>query len=162
MSDVDALVPLIGEREVAVTTLRIPHPYTEVDARDFIGSVVSGDDVRLAIEIREGQKLCGSVGLKVESADEHAELGYWIGIPFWGQGYATEAAGALLEYGFEMLKLNRIFAHHFKNNPASGRVLEKIGMRHEGEMREHIKKWGKFVDLEIYGVLRSEWTKKKT
>ena len=88
---------------------------------------------------------------------DHAELGYWIGVPYWGAGYATEGARAVMQFGFETLSLNRIFASHFSRNPASGRVLQKIGMRYEGTLRRHLKKWDEYIDLECYGVLRSEF-----
>ena len=70
--------------------------------------------------------------------------------------YATEAAQAVVRYGFMELKLNRIFASHFKENRASQRVLTKLGMRREGCMRQHVIKWGQFVDLELYSILREE------
>ena len=88
---------------------------------------------------------------------DSAELGYWIGVPYWGNGYATEAAREMLDYGFETLKLNRIFASHFKPNAASGRILRKLGMLHEGCQREHIRKWDQFIDSELYGMLRRDW-----
>ena len=66
-------------------------------------------------------------------------------------------AHAVLKYGFEVLNLNKIHAHHFKRNPASGKIMQKIGMKHEGCLRQHIKKWGKFEDLEVYGILREEF-----
>ncbi|HEY4902533.1 MAG TPA: GNAT family protein [Candidatus Sulfotelmatobacter sp.] len=156
-SDIAELVPLIGAREVAVFTLRIPHPYTEQDARDFIAMTRNDDEVRLGITLRTDGRLCGGVGLRPELQHQRAELGYWIGVPYWGNGYATEAARAMLHYGFETLKLNRIEATHVKQNSASGRILVKLGMRHEGCLREHVCKWGEFVDLECYGMLRREW-----
>ena len=96
------------------------------------------------------------MGLHPEMPHRHAELGYWIGVPYWGNGYATEAAKAVVRYGFEQIKLNRIFAHHFKHNPASGKVLRNIGMKYEGCMRQHVLKWGQFVDLELYSILHEE------
>ncbi len=159
-SDIPALVPLIGAREVAATTLRIPHPYAESLARDYIGRVqedlASGSCLRLAIILRLSDSLCGGVGLMIEPDHHRAELGYWIGVPYWGNGYATEAATAVVKYGFETLGLHRIFAGHFANNPASARVLKKIGMRHEGCQRAHILKWGEFLDLEMYAMLASD------
>jgi RimJ/RimL family protein N-acetyltransferase len=155
-ADIPELVPLIGAREVAATTLRIPHPYEEKHARAFLASVAKENELRLAIRLRSDGRLCGGVGLHPETPHHHAELGYWIGVPYWGNGYATEAAKAVVRYGFEHLKLNRIFAHHFKHNPASGKVLRKIGMKHEGCMRQHVLKWGQFVDLELYSILRQE------
>jgi len=161
LADVPALVPLIGAREVAATTLRIPHPYTEELAREFIALTekdqASGRCVRFGLFLRGGGALCGGVGLQIEPEHRRAELGYWIGVPHWGHGYATEAAMEALKYGFETLELHRIFASHFAGNNASGKVLQKIGMRPEGCLRAHILKWGKFLDLEMYGMLAADW-----
>src|SRR5271167_2199772 len=160
VSDIPALVPLIGAREVAATTLRIPHPYTEEHARDFIVSaredLANGKCLRLGIILRKSETLCGGIGLMIEAEHRRAELGYWIGVPYWGNGYATEAARAVVKYGFGTLGLHRIFASHFANNPASARVLRRIGMRHEGSLRAHVLKLGEFLDLEMYGVLASD------
>ena len=160
-ADIPALVPLIGAREVAATTLRIPHPYTEAIAREFIALAekdeASGSCVRCGIILRESGALCGGVGLQIESDHRRAELGYWIGVPYWGNGYATEAAMAMVQYGFEARALQRIFASHFSRNGASGRVLRKIGMRHEGCLRGHILKWGAFLDLDMYGMMAEDW-----
>jgi ribosomal-protein-alanine N-acetyltransferase len=159
-SDVPALVPLIGAREVAATTLRIPHPYTESDGREFIArteeDLLSGSELRMAIILRQNDALCGGVGLRIDADHRRAELGYWIGVPYWGNGYATEAAAALVKYGFSTLGLHRIFASHVTKNTASARVLRKIGMRYEGCHRGHILKWGEFLDLEMYGMLASD------
>jgi [ribosomal protein S5]-alanine N-acetyltransferase len=157
VADIPTLVPLIGAREVAATTLRIPHPYSEADARDFIAAtkedLSTGNELRLAVIVRESGSLCGGVGLRIEADHRRAELGYWIGVPYWGKGYATEAATAMVNYGFDTLGLHRIFAGHVANNLASARVLKKIGMRHEGSQGGHILKWGEFLDLELYGIL---------
>jgi ribosomal-protein-alanine N-acetyltransferase len=155
-ADIPELVPLIGAREVAATTLRIPHPYEEKHAREFLASIAKENELRLSIRQRSDGRLFGGVGLHPEMPHRHAELGYWIGVPYWGNGYATEAAQAIVRYGFEQIKLNRIFAHHFKHNPASGKVLRKLGMKYEGCMRQHVLKWGQFVDLELYSILRDE------
>src|SRR5438445_3618407 len=160
LSDIPALMPLIGAREVAATTLRIPYPYTEADAQDFIAGtreeLLNGSGLRLGIVVRESGSLCGGVGLRIEADHRRAELGYWIGVPYWGKGYATEAARAMMQYGFEILQLHRIFASHFAKNFASARVLRKIGMRHEGSQPGHILKWGEFLDIEMYGMVASD------
>jgi ribosomal-protein-alanine N-acetyltransferase len=156
-SDIPELLPLIGAREVAATTLRIPHPYEEKHAREFLASIGKENELRLAIRLRSDGRLCGGVGLHPDKDHKRAELGYWIGVPYWGNGYATEAAQAAVRYGFETIGLNRIFASCYKHNPASGKVLQKIGMKYEGCMRQHVLKWGKFVDLELYSILRDEW-----
>jgi [ribosomal protein S5]-alanine N-acetyltransferase len=142
---------------VAAATLRIPHPYTEHDARQFLDGLGCTGEELFAITLRDGGRLCGGIGLKIAREHQHAELGYWIGVPYWGQGFATEAAREVLRHGFEDLGLRRVFASHFRHNPASGRVLLKLGMRHEGCQREHIRKWDLMVDSEFYGILRQEW-----
>jgi [ribosomal protein S5]-alanine N-acetyltransferase len=161
LADIQSMVRLAGAKEVAATTLRIPHPYAEDDARNFLAKAgedfLAGHSVSFAITISPGGEFCGAVGLQIAEPQLHAELGYWIGVPYWCRGYATEAAVAAVAFGFETLRLNRIYAHHSAGNLASGRVLEKIGMRHEGRSRQHIQKWGRFVDLENYGMLAEEF-----
>ncbi len=158
LEDVPALQRLINSREVALNTLRIPFPYPDGEAERWISThdESKGDHV-FAVTLRESAELIGTIGLHVNTDHGHAELGYWIGVPYWGRGYATEAAAAVMRFGFETLPLNRIFAIHFSRNPASGRVLQKIGMRHEGTLRQHLKKWDEYVDLEYYGILRSDF-----
>src|SRR5437660_5040702 len=157
--DIPALVTLAGAREVAATTLRIPHPYSEQDAREFLATcrddATLGPETRFAITLRSDGQLCGGAGFRLDPAHHHAELGYWLGVPFCAKGYATEPARAMIRYGFENLGLNRIYASYLSENVASGRVLRKIGMKREGLLRAHICKWDKFHDLEFYGMLRS-------
>ncbi|MCU1342536.1 MAG: acetyltransferase [Candidatus Acidoferrum typicum] len=159
--DVPAIVCLAGAREIAATTANIPHPYAEHDAQSFLAHSEEefrvGRSATFAVTISPRGDLCGAIGLVITPAHERAELGYWIGVPYWGQGFATEAAGAVITFGFETLRLNRIHASHFAGNTASQRVLEKIGMRHEGPSRQHIRKWNRFIDLENYGLLASEF-----
>ena len=148
---------LCSAREIAAATLAIPHPYPEGAAEAWIARHGNtADAVDLAIKRRDDGALVGAIGLQFERAHSRAELGYWIGVPYWGNGYATEAATAVLRGAFE-LGLNRVFAFHFTNNPASGRVLDKIGMTHEGTRRKHSLKWGEYLDSEAYAILRSEW-----
>jgi RimJ/RimL family protein N-acetyltransferase len=156
-ADIAELVPLIGTREVAATTLRIPHPYTEAHAREFFGMLQQADKIWLAITLLADGRQIGGVGLSLHEQHRNAELGYWLGAPYWGKGYATEAGREMLRYGFADLRLHRIFASHFQDNVSSGRVLQKLGMRHEGCQRQHICKWDRFLDSELYGILRQEW-----
>lgn len=160
--DVPTLVRLAGAREVAATTLQIPYPYSENDAVMFLAKAgedfLAGRSVIFAISIPPARELCGAVGLNIAPAHQHAELGYWIGVPFWGRGYVTEAAGAVVAFGFHNLGLRRIFAHHFAGNTASQRILEKIGMRHEGRFPQHIQKWNEFIDIENYGLLAEDFS----
>src|SRR5262245_56457007 len=164
-SDAPEIRRLAGAREVAATTLNIPHPYPEGAAEGWIArqaeAWAEGTDAGFAIFEREGESLVGGIGLRLVTGHRRGELGYWIAVPHWNRGYCTEAAHEMLRYGFEELALHRIYASHFANNPASGRVMEKIGMRHEGRRRGHVLKWGEFVDLEDYAVLAEEWRAKK-
>jgi [ribosomal protein S5]-alanine N-acetyltransferase len=155
--DIPELIRLIGAREIAATTLRIPHPYTQQDAEDQVRRSQGDEDaVRLGVWIEAPSTFIGGVGLRLELDHRRAELGYWIGVPYWGNGYATEAAGALLEYGFDELKLNRVYASHVPNNPASGKILRKVGMKREGYLRGHILKWGEYLDLVLYGMVKED------
>jgi [ribosomal protein S5]-alanine N-acetyltransferase len=100
----------------------------------------------------------GGVGLREFNAEHsHAEMECWIGVEWWGRGYATEAARTVLRFGFEEFGLNRIHAHHMVRNPASGCVLAKIGMRREGLLRQCVRKWGVFEDVILFAALRGEW-----
>ena len=163
--DFPSLVRLAGASEIASTTANIPHPYTEENAHSFLAhseeEFAAGRAATFAVTVSPSGELCGAVGLVVTTAHQRAELGYWIGIPYWGQGFATEAASAVIAFGFNTLRLNRIHASHFAGNTASQRVLEKIGMRHEGPARQHIRKWNRFIDLENYGLLEVEFRGQK-
>jgi RimJ/RimL family protein N-acetyltransferase len=100
--------------------------------------------------------LIGGIGLDICEEDEKGELGFWIDQSYWGKGVATEAAAALVKFGFEKLCLHKIVAFHMVRNPASGRVMEKLGMRKEGMLRDHVKKSDQFEDSVAYGILVSD------
>lgn len=161
LSDAADVRCLAGAREVASTTATIPHPYEDGMAEAWIGShqeaFEKGASVTFAITLRQNGALMGAISLGISRQHQRAEMGYWMGVPFWNRGYCTEAARAVVQYGFEALALERIFAHHFARNPASGRVMEKAGMTHEGCWRKHVKKWDTFEDLHAWGILKSEW-----
>jgi ribosomal-protein-alanine N-acetyltransferase len=159
--DAPELQRLAGHVEISRNTLTIPHPYPDGAAEQWIaaraGRFETSGDLQFAIVSRDSGVLAGSVGLVVNREHERGEIGYWIGVDFWGRGYAAEAAGAVVDYGFGVAGLNRIFASHFAGNAASGRVLQKAGMRHEGTQRQGFKKWGEYLDAELYAILRSDW-----
>jgi [ribosomal protein S5]-alanine N-acetyltransferase len=151
-----------GRREIADTTISIPHPYSEEQARQWIAGNVDlfarGKSAVFGMELKRERTLVGSIGLReIDAEHSQAELGYWIAVEWWGRGYATEAVRAVVDFGFRQLGLNRIYAHHMVRNPASGRVLAKIGMKQEGLLRQQSKKWGVFEDVVLLAVLRDEW-----
>jgi len=163
LSDAKAVQSLAGDRAIADATLNIPHPYEDGMAEEWISShqlkFEAGELSNFAIVLRTSGELIGAVGLRITPRFDRAELGYWIGTPYWNNGYCTEAGRTVLQYGFSVLKLNRIHASHLTRNPASGRVMQKLGMVHEGCARQHAKRWDRFEDLELYGILKEQWNR---
>lgn len=161
ISDAAQVQMLAGARSVAKNTLNIPHPYEDGMAEEWIDTheadFESGKSVIFAVCMKDTGDLVGAVGLGITTDHRHAELGYWIAEPHWGQGIATEAAEEMLAYGFDELNLNRIHAHHMTDNPGSGKVMQKIGMDFEGTLKQHVIKWGQFKDLNMYGILADTW-----
>jgi len=156
--DAPAVQRLAAAYEIAENTLLIPHPYPEGAAAAWIASHPrSPNNHVFAITLHDGGDVAGAIGLEAQPERGRGEIGYWIGVPYWNRGYVTEAARAVIGWAFESLGLHRVFAYHFTRNPASGRVLQKIGMTHEGSLRQHEKKWDQFLDVEVYGILHSEW-----
>lgn len=155
--DAPAIQRLCGAYEVALNTLMIPHPYPDGAAEEWIAKQQEDFDASRTVNfVIDDGELAGGIGL-VMKGDGIAEIGYWIGVPFWSRGYASEAAIEVVRYGFEERGLERIYAQYFSRNAASGRVLQKAGMQYEGTLRRHLKKWDEYVDLVCYGVLREEW-----
>ncbi len=164
-ADATTIQLLASDKRIAATTLSIPHPYPEGAAANWLAQQAKLIDqaklLPFAITRKTDAELLGVVSLHPNSAHDKAELGYWLGVPYWGQGYTSEAAARVLAYGFEVLKLNRIHAHCFAENSASKRVLEKIGMAYEGRLRQEIKKWDNYVDVLCFGILRAEYFAKE-
>lgn len=128
-ADSPAIVQLVNDRDVARQLARVPHPYGPDDARVFLQHIVPTEWV-WAITLRPTGDLIGMAGLT--PTDAGAELGYWFGRLHWGAGYATEAARAMLRHGFGALGLSEVAAGWFVDNPASGRVLAKLGFVETG------------------------------
>ena len=161
LADAPEVQKLAGAREIASTIENMPHPYEDGMAEKWINThqkeFERGKSLDLAIVLRETARLCGAIGITINSNYNNAELGYWLGVPYWRRGYCTEAASKAIAFGFEGLNLHRIYASHLTRNPASGRVLQKIGMIREGCWRQHLKHWGIYEDLAVYGILATEW-----
>lgn len=159
-ADAVAVQQLAGAVEIADTTLSIPHPYGDGVAETWIsthGPAFQRNEAAVFAVTDPAGMLVGGIGLLLDPANRRAELGYWIGVPYWGRGYATEATKAITAYGFRTLGLNRIHARHFTRNPQSGRVLEKAGMRYEGCRRQDVLKNGRLEDLACYAILREDF-----
>ena len=161
MRDATDVQGLAGDPAIADTTLLIPHPYEDGMAETWIAThgaqCEDGQGYNFAIALSAADELLGAISLGVDAKYGKAELGYWIGQPYWGQGYCTEAAREVLRFGFSDLQLRRVYAFCFARNLASARVLQKIGMQHEGCLRQDVRRWEEYEDLEIYAALREEW-----
>ncbi len=160
LEDAEEVERLVGEEQIARFTLNIPHPYPAGAAATWIAEhkkdLRRGQGLAFAVRLPD-RRIVGCVGLRIERRHDRGELGYWIGLPFWGQGYATEAARACLVFGFEHFALHKIVASHMTSNPASGRVMEKLGMTREAERLQHTRKDGVYHDQTDYGLLRASF-----
>jgi RimJ/RimL family protein N-acetyltransferase len=160
-ADATTVEQLAGVWEVAETTLNIPHPYPAGGAAAWIDSHAAAWEtdgrLTLAICVADAPRdVVGAISLAVVAEHARAELGYWVGADSWGRGYATEAGRAIVSFGFSTLGLNRIQARHFVRNPASGRVMQKLGMRLEGVLRQAYRRWDRFEDVAMYAILASD------
>lgn len=175
LADAPRVQQLAGDRRIAATTARIPHPFPDGEAERWIESTSAraeaGTTFAFAATLagtrtpgRENDPtdtghVIGCVGLHADGEPIHAraQIGYWIGVPYWNKGFATEAANAVLGFGFTRRGFNRIGADHYAHNPASGRVMEKLGMTREGLLRQYDQKWGHYLDVVTYSILHEEW-----
>ena len=152
--DIPAIVAIVGQKSVAENLARVPHPYGAEDAQFFLEQVVPAEWV-WAITISDEDKLIGAVGLTPEADADTAELGYWIDPAHWGMGIATEASREVLAYGFDTLGFPRIVSGYFESNPASGKVLRKLGFLETGQvMRPCLAAGGEVpsVSMELLGI----------
>lgn len=158
---------LAGDKDIAATTCAIPHPYENGMAEEWINTHLevfqNGKGINLAIALKDTEtssksELIGAISIEIDKMDKIGELGYWIGKPFWGCGYCTEAAKVILTYAFEVIKLNSIHAFYLKSNKASERVLQKIGMQFEECFHKSVEKWGVVQDLVKYNIHNNIFT----
>lgn len=155
-SDAPRVQQLAGDPSVSDTALDIPYPFEDGMAEAWIATQPDDYASRAAaifgIAVGGADQICGAAGLTVDPVHSRGELGYWLGRPFWGRGYATEAGRAIVAFGFQEWTLLRIHASHLTRNPASGRVLEKIGFLQERVLRQHVWHRGRLEDMVVYGA----------
>ena len=160
-TDAEALCELAGAREVADSTAGFPHPYSPAAARAWIAGLPhfyqTDGAANFAVALQGVDELIGGAVLRdIDRENRRGELSFWLGVPWWGNGYATEAAWEVLHFGFSEFSLNRVDARHLVRNPAPRKVLEKLGMSREGVLRQAIRKWNSFEDVMIHSLLRSD------
>ncbi len=131
-ADIPAITVWLGDFSVSRNLARVPYPYTEADAEDFVTTRGRHDEGHYSFVIarKDDGLFLGCIGLHLE--EQGHEFGYWLGKPFWGRGYATEAARSVTLFAFEKLEAPFVWAGWFHDNPASGHVLAKLGARHNG------------------------------
>jgi RimJ/RimL family protein N-acetyltransferase len=156
LEDAEALAKYADNRAVWITLRdRFPHPYTTDDAVGFL-RVATTQQPTSDFAIATADEVIGGIGLQRQS-DVHrltAEIGYWLGEPFWGRGIATRAVRAVTAWAFATTSLERLYACVFATNPASARVLSNAGYQFEGRMRRAVIKDGRVLDQLVYAALR--------
>jgi len=170
--DAENIAMLANERRIAENTARIPHPYTLADAKAFLAGANRSDrEIAFLIALADGTPI-GACGLELR--DGHAvppgaaaagvapELGYWLGLPYWGQGFATEAARALIDHAFEDLELDALHAGARVTNPGSRRVLEKCGFQWTGVGLYRIRALKSSAPIDRFRLERSIWASLKS
>lgn len=160
ITDIPAVQNLANDKAIAETTF-IPYPYTVEKVEEWINShselIKNGDVYPLAVMLKNENQLIGTMTIRIDKVHNKGELAYWIGKDFWGQGFATEMAKAMLAFGFNELNLNRIWAPVMKKNIASAKVMQKIGLSYEGTLKEDVLRWGNYEDVEVYGMLKKDY-----
>lgn len=158
-SDAAAVTELCNNYNIYKNTLYLPYPYSIECALSWIEHHLehfnANKSYEFAITDKETGKLYGAIGLSNNQRFHNGEIAYWIGEEFWGNGYATEAAKAILDFAFNQKQYHKVYARHFNSNPASGRVIQKIGMIKEGVLIDHVMKENRYEDLVYYGIIRS-------
>jgi RimJ/RimL family protein N-acetyltransferase len=159
-SDKPALVQHLNDRDIYDRTLRIPFPYTDASADEWLALVPKiteqqGRPVQFAVRSADDALIggCGFDDFQVGKS-HRAEVGYWLAKPYWGQGIMTAVVQRACRHAFEEFGLVKITAHVFPHNPASARVLEKCGFHEEGFLRKHFLKDGQFIDARLFGLLK--------
>lgn len=161
--DVPAMTAALHDPAIATDAADIPYPITPQAAARWVETTtamaVRGVGITYAILRRDDDTFVGEVGLDRVPAHRRAEIGYWIGKPFWGHGYATEATRRVIRLAFEELGINRVGANCYTRNVGSARVLQKSGLRYEGSARQYFYNplLQQYEDIDFYALLRDEW-----
>jgi RimJ/RimL family protein N-acetyltransferase len=162
LSDALDIQNAANKREIADTMISLPHPYPEGEAERYISRKQkerdAGSSVTFLIEKKAEKVFCGLIEMRdIDHEHSQGELSFWLAINEWGQGYMSEVIPVIVRYGFEVLRLNRLYAYHMLRNPTTGRVLEKNGFKQEGLLRQRVQKWDQFEDVLLLAILRQDW-----
>jgi RimJ/RimL family protein N-acetyltransferase len=161
-SDSSSIQRYANNRRISKYVTHLPYPYLLCDARKWINTshrlLRTGRGYHFGIEGKENGTILGCVGLNnINLRDKNAEVGYWLGVPFWGKGYTSEAVKLIVGYSFQDLRLRRVYAIVHCSNLGSIRVLRRSGFRREGTFREACLMSGRWSDVYFYGLLKEEF-----
>ncbi|MBR0755103.1 GNAT family N-acetyltransferase [Bradyrhizobium jicamae] len=159
LADVKAIARLANDRRIAENTRRLPHPYCQDDAIDFVRALAAGGRETVFL-IEHSHKPIGMVGIDWR-AETSAELGYWLGVDHWGQGFGTEAARAVIDYFFEEFDLDHLISGARVANPASRNILEKCGFQWSGVELHRFEALGSSTPVDCFRLSRSVWSSLK-
>lgn len=164
MHQAEALFTLANGPKIADNTANIPSPYTLETAQGFIAGTAekyrTGELLNLGMHVRDSGELIGIVSLRLNTRHHYGHLGGWVAAHCRNQGFAAEAASAMMDYGFSALGLQRVGSQCFGRNKESARVMEKIGLRYEGCMRQAFLKNGVYEDLLGFATVRDDWERR--
>ncbi len=161
LSDVPALLEIANHKEVGQSMISLPIPFLKSDALALINEKSDRNIIKGVYEI-SSEKLIGVFKLR-DYEREHGliELSFWVNPLWWGKGYGSQAGFLMLNIAFSTPGINRVFAYHMVKNERSGKLLQRIGMTHEGVLRERVKKDNVFEDVVISAILKREWLANK-
>jgi RimJ/RimL family protein N-acetyltransferase len=160
LADAEAIAALANDRRIAENTLRIPHPYALSDAESFIDSANAAEGEIVFLITTHGARVLGGCGVgKLDG--EQPEIGYWLGVPFWGKGYATEAARAVIDHAFGDLGCDALVGGARVSNPASRRVLEKCAFQWTGVGLYRIRALASSAPVDRFRLDRRLWASLK-
>lgn len=164
-ADLAAMPGVFSDPDIHAYTRSFPYPYTTRDAAEALDRFErfrgEGAALTLFIDLKASEQLIGSIGFLNIKGTAEAEFGYVIGRAWWGNGYATEACRGLLAFGYETLGFAELCAHAMVRNPASVRVLEKLGMRSLGVLQGACEKDGERFDAEGFVLTKTEWESRR-
>jgi RimJ/RimL family protein N-acetyltransferase len=159
LADVKAITRLANDRRIAENTRRLPHPYLHDHAVQFVNAQADAGSETVFLIERDFQPI-GMIGIDWPKPDA-PELGYWLGVDSWGQGYATEAARAVIDFGFEEFDIEHLIAGARVANPASRNVLEKCGFQWSGVELHRFRALGSSTPVDRFRLTRSVWASLK-
>ncbi len=157
LDDSDMVAKLCHNKKIYDMTSSLPYPYTIEMAKSWIERHETWHQelqrFEWAIVHTQTNQLIGAIGLGYNRNHHHGEVGYWLGEPYWNQGYTSEALQSVIEWAFNKQQYHRILARHFTFNQASRKVMEKAGLTYEGSMVDHLLKNGQYVTLDCLSII---------